>query len=305
MRICSLLPGATEIAFALGLGDDVVGVTHECDYPAEAQQKPVIVRSAIDSHRMTSLEIDRWVSERLRNNQSLYIIDEEGLREAAPDVILTQGLCDVCAIDYTEVVAAGDTLPHKPKIVSLTPNCLTDVLNDIARVGEATAQSHKAKTFVRGLEQRIASVRERAAQSSTRPRVACLEWFDPIYFAGHWVPEMIELAGGHDVLGRKGEPSAKIAWDKVVELAPDVIVLMPCGYDVQRALNEAGVLQKLEGWRELPAVKAGKVYAVNGHAFFSRPGPRLVDGLEILAHLIHPEIFPRCMPLRNISKKIA
>jgi iron complex transport system substrate-binding protein len=159
-------------------------------------------------------------------------------------------------------------------------------------VGEATGQGHKAETVVRELEQRITAVRGHAAQSSTRPRVACLEWFDPIYFAGHWVPEMIELAGGHDVLGRKGEPSAKIAWDKVVELAPDVIVLMPCGYDVQRTLNEVALLQSLEGWRELPAVKAGKVYAVNGHAFFSRPGPRLVDGLEILAQLVHPEISP-------------
>jgi iron complex transport system substrate-binding protein len=303
MRVCSLLPGATEIAFALGLGDDVVGVTHECDYPAEAQQKPVIVRSLIDSHQMTSIEIDRWVSERLRNNQGLYTIDEEGLREAAPDVILTQGLCDVCAIDYNEVVAAGETLPHKPTIVSLTPNCLTDVLDDIARVGEATGQGQKAQTFVRGLEERIAVMRDRAAQSPARPRVACLEWFDPIYFAGHWVPEMIELAGGHDVLGRKGEPSAKIAWAKVVEHAPDVIVLMPCGYDVQRTLNEAGVLQGLEGWRELPAVKAGKVYAVNGHAFFSRPGPRLVDGLEILAHIIHPKIFPT-QPPPDVLQKI-
>jgi iron complex transport system substrate-binding protein len=146
-------------------------------------------------------------------------------------------------------------------------------------------------------------MRDRAAQSPARPRVACLEWFDPIYFAGHWVPEMIELAGGHDVLGRKGEPSAKIAWAIVVEHAPDVIVLMPCGYDVQRTLNEAGVLQGLEGWRELPAVKAGKVYAVNGHAFFSRPGPRLVDGLEILAHIIHPKIFPT-QPPPDVLQKI-
>jgi iron complex transport system substrate-binding protein len=296
MRVCSLLPGATEIAFALGLGDDVVGVTHECDYPPEAQRKPVIVRSLIDSHQMTSIEIDRWVGERLGSNQGLYLLDKERLLEAAPDVILTQGLCDVCAIDYNEVVAAGETLPHKPTIVSLTPNCLTDVLDDIVRVGEATGQGQKAQTFVRGLEERISVMRDRAAQSPARPRVACLEWFDPIYFAGHWVPEMIELAGGHDVLGRKGEPSAKIAWAKVVEHAPDVIVLMPCGYDVQRTLNEAGVLQRLEGWRELPAVKAGKVFAVNGHAFFSRPGPRLVDGLEILAHIIHPKIFPTQPP---------
>ena len=292
MRICSLLPGATEIAFALGLGNEVVGVTHECDYPAEARQKPVVVRSLIDSHRMTSLEIDRWVSERLRSNKSLYVIDEERLREAAPDVILTQGLCDVCAIDYNEVVNASETLAHKPKIVSLTPNCLTDVLDDVTRVGEATGQHHKAERLVRELKERISVVRERAVQLSTRPRIACLEWFDPIYAAGHWVPEMVELAGGHDVLGQKGEPSEKIHWKQVVELAPDVIVLMPCGFDIQRTAKEATILEQLNGWHDLPAVKAGKVFAVNGHAFFSRPGPRLVDGLEILAHIIHPEILP-------------
>ena len=292
MRICSLLPGATEIAFALDLGDDVVGVTHECDYPAEARQKPVIVHGLIDSNRMTSLEIDRWVGERLGSNQGLYVIDKERLREAAPDVILTQGLCDVCAIDYNEVVAASETLAKKPKIVSLTPNCLTDVLDDVTRVGEATGQRHKAERFVQELERRISFVREQAARSSSRPRVACLEWFDPIYAAGHWVPEMVELAGGHDVLGRKGEPSAKIHWKQVVEMAPDVIVLMPCGFDIQRTANEATILEQLDGWHDLPAVKAGRVFAVNGHAFFSRPGPRLVDGLELLAHIIHPEISP-------------
>lgn len=291
MRICSLLPGATEIAFALGLGDDVIGVTHECDYPVQARDKLVIVRSLIDSHRMTSLEIDRWVSERIRSNQSLYSIDEERLREAAPDVILTQGLCDVCAVDYSEVVRVSETLAKKPTIVSLTPNCLTDILKDIARVGEATGQGHRAERLVRELEQRISAVRERVAGLSARPRVACLEWFDPIYAAGHWVPEMVELAGGQDVLGRKGEPSTKIYWNKVLEVAPDVIVLMPCGFDVSQTLRGAPVLKHLEGWRDLPAVKTGNVFAVNGHALFSRPGPRLVDGLELLAHIIHPEIF--------------
>ena len=296
MRVCSLLPGATEIAFALGLGDDVVGVTHECDYPAEARQKPVVVHGLIDSNRMTSLEIDRWVGERLGSNQGLYLIDEERLREAAPDVILTQGLCDVCAIDYNEVVAASETLAKKPKIVSLTPNCLTDVLDDVARVGEATGQRHIAERVVEELEQRISSVREQAATSSARPRVACLEWFDPIYLAGHWVPEMIEIAGAEDVLGRRGEPSEKVEWQSIRESAPEIIVLMPCGFDVPRTLREAGVLERLEGWHDLPAVKAGKVFAVNGHAFFSRPGPRLVDGLEILAHIIHPKIFPTQPP---------
>jgi iron complex transport system substrate-binding protein len=296
MRVCSLLPGATEIAFALGLGDDVVGVTHECDYPAEARQKPVVVHGLIDSNRMTSLDIDRWVGERLGGNQGLYLLDEERLREAAPDVILTQGLCDVCAIDYNEVVAASETLAKKPKIVSLTPNCLTDVLDDVARVGEATGQRHIAERVVEELEQRISSVREQAARSSARPRVACLEWFDPIYLAGHWVPEMIEIAGAEDVLGRRGEPSEKVEWQSIRESTPEIIVLMPCGFDVPRTLREAGVLERLEGWHDLPAVKAGKVFAVNGHAFFSRPGPRLVDGLEILAHIIHPKIFPTQPP---------
>jgi iron complex transport system substrate-binding protein len=296
MRVCSLLPGATEIAFALGLGDDVVGVTHECDYPAEARQKPVVVHGLIDSNRMTSLEIDRWVGERLGSNQGLYLLDEERLREAAPDVILTQGLCDVCAIDYNEVVAASETLAKKPKIVSLTPNCLTDVLDDVARVGEATGQRQIAERVVEELEQRISSVREQAATSSARPRVACLEWFDPIYLAGHWVPEMIEIAGAEDVLGRRGEPSEKVEWQSIRESAPEIIVLMPCGFDMPRTLREAGVLERLEGWHDLPAVKAGKVFAVNGHAFFSRPGPRLVDGLEILAHIIHPKIFPTQPP---------
>lgn len=292
MRICSLVPGATEIAFALGLGDEVVGVTHECDYPPEARQKSVVVHSVIDSNRMTSLEIDRWVSERLSGKQGLYMIDEERLHEAAPDVILTQGLCDVCALDYNEVARSAETLAKKPKIVSLTPNCLTDVLDDVARVGEATGQHLSAERLVRELKQRISVVRERAAQLSTRPRIVCLEWFDPIYAAGHWVPEMIELAGGHDVLGQKGKPSEKIQWKQVVELSPEVIVLMPCGFDIQRTAIEAATLKHLEGWHDLPAVKSGKVFAVNGHAFFSRPGPRLVDGLEILARIIHPEIFP-------------
>ena len=296
MRVCSLLPGATEIAFALGLGDEVVGVTHECDYPAEARQKPVMVHGLIDSNRMTSLEIDRWVGERLGSNQGLYLLDEERLREAAPDVILTQGLCDVCAIDYNEVVAASETLAKKPKIVSLTPNCLTDVLDDIARVGEATGQRHIAERFVEELKQRISFVREQSAGSSARPRVACLEWFDPIYLAGHWVPEMIEIAGAEDVLGRRGEPSEKVDWQSIRESAPEIIVLMPCGFDVPRTLQEAGVLERLEGWHDLPAVKASKVFAVNGHAFFSRPGPRLVDGLEILSHIIHPKIFPTQPP---------
>jgi iron complex transport system substrate-binding protein len=292
MRICSLLPAATEIAFGLGLGDHVVGVTQECDYPPEARQKPVVVRSLIDPERMTSVEIERWTNERLGGNKGLYAIDEARLREAAPDVILTQGLCEVCALAYDDVVRVAETLPHKPQIVSLTPHRLTDVLSDIMRVGEATERHDDADKLARELERRVSAVREQTARSSSRPRVACIEWLEPIYAAGHWVPEMVELAGGHDGLGQKGEPSARIAWQKVMEFAAEVIVVMPCGFDVQRTLREAAVLATLDGWGALPAVQAGRVYAVNGHAFFSRPGPRLIDGLEILAALIHPETSP-------------
>jgi iron complex transport system substrate-binding protein len=287
MRICSLLPGATEIAFALGLGDEIVGVTHECDYPADAKQKPVVVRTRIDAQRLTSREIDRTVGEILQGGKSLYIIDKQAFTDAAPDLILTQGLCDVCALDYNEVVKAAQWLTHPPAILSLNPHGLADLLDDIVRVGEATQRRLEAATLVRNLRQRI----DRASRPAPdeRPRVVCLEWFDPLYVAGHWVPEVIELAGGHDVLGQKGEPSIKADWQQVVNAAPEIILLMPCGFDLRRTIKESTPLQQLPGWQELPAVKAGKVFALNGNAYFSRPGPRLVNGLEILAQLIRPE----------------
>ena len=291
MRICSLLPSATEIAFALGLGDDVVGVTHECDYPHEARQKPIVVRSLIDANPMSSAEIDGWVSKRLRGYPSLYGIDEVKFREAAPDLILTQELCEVCAVDYNEVAAAAKSLKEPATILALSPHCLTDVLRDIERVGAVTARADAARALVQRSHERIERVRQTAAQSNTRPRVACLEWFDPVYAAGHWVPEMVELAGGFDVLGRREEPSARVEWTQVLDSVPEIIVLMPCGFELRRTIQESAVLRKLPGWNHLPAVKNGHVYGVNGSAFFSRPGPRLVDGLEILARIIHPEIF--------------
>jgi iron complex transport system substrate-binding protein len=291
MRICSLLPSATEIAFALGLGEQVVAVSHECDYPAEAQHKTVVVRSRIDSNQMTSSGIDSRVGEILQTRQSLYAIEEDAFRQAAPDVILTQGLCDVCALDYNDVLQAAQSLSYEPTILSLTPSCLTDVLDDILRVGDVTERRREAETLVRDLRQRVERVRQQAEQSLLRPRIACIEWLDPIYAAGHWVPELVALAGGVDVLGRKGKPSAKVEWITVVKSAPEIIVLMPCGFDVERTIRESVLLQKLAGWNHLPAVASGNVYAVNGSAFFSRPGPRLVDGLEVLAQIIHPEIF--------------
>ena len=291
MRICSLLPGATEIVFSLGLGDQLVGVTHECDYPAEVKQKPVIVRSRIDPNQLTSREIDRAVGDILEGGKGLYTIDEQAFIHARPDLILTQGLCDVCALDYDDVVKAAQLLPHPAEILSLNPHRLSDILDDILRIGAAAQRSGEAEALVRDLRRRIDRVGY--PQQDARPRVVCLEWFEPLYIAGHWVPEMIELAGGNDILGRKGEPSIKVDWRRVIDARPEIILLMPCGFDVRRTVRESTPLRGLEGWHELPAVKAGKVFAVNGNAYFSRPGPRLINGLEILAQLIHPETVTR------------
>jgi iron complex transport system substrate-binding protein len=300
MRICSLLPGATEIAYLLGLGDQIVGVTHECDHPADAKQKPVVVRSAIDPNRMSSLEIDRKVGELLQAGKGLYTIDEPAFLGAAPDVILTQGLCDVCALDYNDVVKAAQLLPRAPVIVSLNPHSLTDMLDDISRVGAATSREATAKDLVEDLRRRIERVG--LSEPDYRPRVICLEWFEPLYVAGHWVPEMVALAGGHDVLGRTGEPSHKVNWQGVLDAKPDVMLLMPCGFDTRRAVKESEPLRSREGWNEMPAVKAGNVYALNGSAYFSRPGPRLVNGLEILARIIHPETVERSLASADAAR---
>jgi iron complex transport system substrate-binding protein len=287
MRICSLFPAATEIAFALGLGDAVVGVTHECDYPPQAKKKPVVVTSVIDAARMTSGEIDRKVGEALQTGKGLYSIDEAAFIDSAPDLILTQGLCDVCALDYNEVVKAAAKLSRQPAILSLNPHGLADMLDDIRRVGVATERLIAAEALVQDLQRRIDRVAH--ARPAHRPRVVCLEWYEPLYAAGHWAPEMVELAGGEDMLGRQGEPSSKVEWRAVVAARPEVILLMPCGFDVRRTVKEATSLREREGWNDLPAVRTGKVFAVNGNAYFSRPGPRLIDGLEILAQLIRPE----------------
>ncbi|HKY07828.1 MAG TPA: cobalamin-binding protein, partial [Candidatus Binatia bacterium] len=285
MRICSLLPGATEIVYLLGLGEQLVGVTHECDYPPEAQYKRVVVRSAIDPKRMSSAAIDAKVAELLQAGKGLYSIDDQALLEAAPDLILTQGLCDVCALDYNDVVKAARRLPRAPAIVSLNPHSLGEIFEDILRVGAATDRDSLASALASTLRRRIDSIGE--TEPDYRPRVVCLEWFEPLYVAGHWVPEMVTLAGGFDVLSRTGEPSHKIGWPSVIEAHPDVVLLMPCGFDVRRTVKESAPLRRLDGWNDLPAVKAGNVYALNGSAYFSRPGPRLVNGLEILARIIH------------------
>jgi iron complex transport system substrate-binding protein len=304
MRICSLLPGATEIAYALGLGDQIVGVTHECDYPPEARRKRVVVRSSVEPQTMTSSQIDAWVSQTRRSSGSLYTIEIDAFKEASPDLILTQDLCDVCAIAPNEVMAACQSLPRAPVMIALAPHCLSEVLADIERVAEGTGTAKQGQIVVHRLRERIEHVSDRISQSDSRPRVACLEWLDPIYYAGHWVPEMVELAGGQNGFGQKSQPSAQLAWQAILEFSPEIILLMPCGFELERTESEFHLLQNLDGWSELPAVKTDRVFAVNGHAYFSRPGPRLVDGLELLARLIHPQIFSSPLP-PHAARKIS
>jgi len=286
MRICTLLPSATEIAFALGLGDSVVAVSHECDYPAAAREKPVVVRGRIDPDNSTSREIDDAVQRTLSRGESLYGLDLELLRRVNPDLIVTQGLCDVCAVGYDDVMAAAGALRPPARVLSLSPSSLREVLSDITRVGNATGVSERAEALVRTLRKRVEGVADRAPQDRARPRVACLEWLDPLYAAGHWVPEMVELAGGTDVLAASHRPSARVSMETLAEAAPEVLVLMPCGFDEARTVEEWEPLKDRPEWRAIPAVAGGRVFAVDGSSFFNRPGPRLVDGLEILAGCI-------------------
>lgn len=292
MRIVSLLPSTTEIAFALGLGDQVVAVTHECDYPPEARERPVITSSALDHHHATSAEIDAAVRGQVRDGISIYSLDTVMLERLQPDLVLTQALCDVCAVSFGVVEQAVAQVSAAPRILSLEPTSLEGIFGSILAVGNATGRRAQAIELVAQLRARVERVRERAARAASRPRVACLEWFDPPFGPGHWFPELVELAGGRAGLGAPGEPSRRLTWDDVVAFAPEVLVLAPCGFDLERASSEAlAVLPRRPGWSALPAVRAGRVFAVDANSYFSRPGPRVVDSLELLARLIHPELF--------------
>ena len=238
MRICSFLPSATEIVYTLGLGDQLYGVTRSCDYPADALRKPIVVRSILDEEGLSSGDIDRIVKEHARNGQSVYHIDMEALRAAEPDLILTQQLCDVCAVGYDDVLTQIKDLPKKPRVVSLNPTSLGDVLQDLLTVGEVTGTSERAQAAVNTLRQRVERVRQRAAQATTRPRVFCLEWMDPLFVSGHWLPEMVEIAGGIDGVGHRGTPSTRIAWETVRDYQPEVVILMPCRSEERRVGKE-------------------------------------------------------------------
>lgn len=292
MRIVSLLPAATEIVAALGFVDSLVGVSHECNHPAEVNGRPRVTRCEVYGKDLPSAEVDRWVSGALSSNGTLYTIDEPLLRSLAPDVIITQQLCDVCAIDYRTISAIAHALPGKPQLLSLSPSSFADVLDDIRRVAAALGAPGRGAALVESLERRVEAVHARASRAGSRPRCVQLEWIDPLYCSGHWSPELVEIAGGVDPLGLKGKPSVRTAWEKLVAARPDILVLACCGYEIERTLADLHILQSRPEWDSLPAVRDNRVHAVNGCAYFSRPGPRLVDSLEIMAEIIHPEIFP-------------
>ncbi len=288
MRIVSFLPSATEMVYALNLEDQLVGVTHECDYPPEAKTKPVVVRSALNTKGLSSSQIDETVSAALRAGQSLYTVDESLLKAVAPDLILTQDLCQVCAPSGQEIARVLQFLRKSPRIVYLTPVCLEDIFDNIRQVGEATGHVPEADDLVQRLRKRVQAVRDRVRLISTRPRVFCMEWLSPPYTAGHWMPELVELAGGVDELARKGCDSVRVSWERIVEYAPEMLILTPCGFNLKEVLSQAHFLTTFPGWEKLPAIERGRVYAVDANSYFARPGPRVVEGIELFAHIIHP-----------------
>lgn len=288
-RIISLLPSATEIVCALGLGEALVGVSHECDWPPFVRALPVLTGAAVPAD-LPSGETDRLVRERLAQGDGLYMLDAALMRDLRPTLIVTQALCEVCSIALPEALRAARSLPEEPRVLSLEPGCMADIWADIARVAAAAGAMERAASVVDALEGRLEAVR-RAVAARERPRVALLEWLDPPFVSGHWGPEMIAAAGGTDTLGVIGEKSAHIRWEQLRDAALEVIVVAPCGYDVTRAHADLAQVPLPPWWPDLPAVRTGRVFVMDGNAYISRPGPRIVDGTELLVRLLHPDAF--------------
>jgi iron complex transport system substrate-binding protein len=286
MRIVSLVPHATELLFALGLGEEVIAVTHECDYPPRARELPRVTRDVLPAG-LGAAEIDAAVRERTERGDAIYALDEQLLRELDPELIVTQALCPVCAVSYTEVAELAPKLPSCPRVIALDPHTLGETLGDVRTLAQATGRRAEGVDLVARTAARIDRVKL-AVRGRRRPRVAAVEWLDPVFVAGHWTPQLIELAGGEDVLGMPGEPSQQISWEELAASEPRVVVAMPCGYDAPRAHAEA-----VAHADRLTALGAERVVAVDASAYFSRPGPRLVEGLELLAHILHPQAVPQ------------
>lgn len=294
MRIASLLPSATEIVCALGLADELVAISHDCDYPQEIAGTPVLSQAIVTS-TLPSGEIEARIRREVHRGNSVYHLDAEQLADLRPELILTQELCSVCAPSYTLVKQAAKVLNADTKIVSLEPLGLVDILDNLLLVGELTGRRAQADTIVRDLRERIDHVRD-AFAGLPKLRVVCLEWLEPLYVAGHWIPEMVDVAGGIDLLGRTRAPSYKVSWEDVVAAEPEILVIMPCGFDIARTREEAHLLSDRPGWQRLPAVQGKRVYLTDATSYLNRPGPRIVTGLEILAAIFHPQASTAPLP---------
>ncbi|MEQ8194989.1 MAG: cobalamin-binding protein [Rhodospirillales bacterium] len=291
MRVVSLIPSATEIVAALGCGDWIVGRSHECDHPAGIEALPVCTAPRLDL-RGSSADIDKRVKDALKTALAVYEVKEGLLRELDPDVIITQSQCEICAVSLKDVEAAVcDWTGRNVRIVSLEPMCLNDVYQDIRRVAEALNVIEAGETLIRDMKTRIAAIEAKTRALPSRPSIACIEWTDPMMAAGNWVPEMVTLAGGTDPLGKAGEHAPWMDWDRLIGAEPNVVAFMPCGFGLERTDRESRVVIDNPNWSKLPAVREGRTYITNGNAFFNRPGPRLVESLEILAEILHPDTF--------------
>jgi iron complex transport system substrate-binding protein len=289
MRIVSLLPSATETLFALGLGEEVVGVSHECDFPPQAKTKRVVIHSRLP-HNAAPAEIDRLVREYVARGESLYSVDAQALRELAPDLIVTQDLCQVCAASPDDLATALAGMADPPEVLTLNPQDLGDVWRDILWIGEETRRGHEAEALLEKIGERLGNVQSQLEGIEHRPRVVLLEWLQPFYVAGHWVPEMIELAGGKDALGRSCTPSFRVAVEDVLEADPEILLIAPCGYNAKQARHEYLAMTFPAEWNQMAAVQNSRVYALDATSYFSRPVPRLITGIEALARILHPGV---------------
>ena len=291
LRIVSLLPSATEILFALGLDEQIVGVSHECDFPPAARSKKVVIHSRIPKDASPA-EIDRLVREFSARGESVYSVDAEALRSLSPDLIVTQDLCHVCAASPEDLAVVLSDFDQRPEVLCLNPLDLGDVWRDILWVGEETFRPHAAEKLLETIGEKLGAIERQVRIQCTNdcPRVAFLEWLQPIYVGGHWIPEMIERAGGRDVFAKPRSPSFRLSPDDVVAAQPDILIVAPCGYTANQARDEYRAMSFTAGWQDIPAVRTGRVYSLDANSYFSRPGPRLIIGLEILAKLIHPSV---------------
>lgn len=288
MKICSLLPSATEVIALLGLSDELVGISHECDWPPSVRSVPIMVEPMIPPHGLASADIDSQVSQLVASGQRLYRLKDHLLRQAQPDLILSQDLCHVCAVTPDQLHNALCSMPRQPTVLTLNPRTVHDVIDDVIRIGDAANRSAEGFRLAAQLRDRLDDIRTRVQDISHRPRVVCIEWLSPLYVAGHWVPQMVQLAGGLDVLAQPGSPSRVVTWDVVLATAPDVLIVMPCGFSVERTRAELFELMQQPGEWGLPSDLAQRTFLVDASSYFSRPGPRLIDGIELLAAILHP-----------------